>query len=408
LWSFVDLGYLTYYTTYLLATGAIKGEIGERFEAGRMGTYTIEKDPTRAKGLRVLMGPFTVYNKDNVEKEAGPQVGVTAPVKATPGKAVKMTLLPKFLGILVFDQTHRGAQEAAKELQNPEPLQYLGPTPENMVAGQIEIITAAVTQGQNAIMISNGGGDQLVPTAKAAREAGMTVVTWDSPIPSGEGEQVFVAQVDFNETGKVLADMALSILGADGGKFAVISAAPDTANQNAWIAALKDVLKKPGYEKLQLLDVVYGMEQAEVNYDQTLALIDKYPDIKLIMPITASGFPSVCKALQDEGYCGKAGEKPKVVTTGLGLPSELVSYTLNGCAPQFALWSFVDFGYLTYYTTYLLATGAIKGEIGERFEAGRMGTYTIEKDPTREKGLRVKMGPFTIYDKTNIEEAAKE
>jgi rhamnose transport system substrate-binding protein len=68
----------------------------------------------------------------------------------------------------------------------------------------------------------------------------------------------------------------------------------------------------------------------------------------------------------------------------------------------------VDLGYLTYYTTYLLATGAIKGEIGERFEAGRMGTYTIEKDPTREKGLRVKMGPFTIYDKTNIEEAAKE
>ena len=37
----------------------------------------------------------------------------------------------------------------------------------------------------------------------------MTVVTWDSPIPSAEGEQVFVAQVDFNETGTVMADMAL-------------------------------------------------------------------------------------------------------------------------------------------------------------------------------------------------------
>ncbi len=28
-----------------------------------MGEYTIAKDPTRAKGLRILMGPFTVYNK---------------------------------------------------------------------------------------------------------------------------------------------------------------------------------------------------------------------------------------------------------------------------------------------------------------------------------------------------------
>jgi rhamnose transport system substrate-binding protein len=32
-----------------------------------MGEYRITKDPTRAKGLRILMGPFTVYNKDNVE-----------------------------------------------------------------------------------------------------------------------------------------------------------------------------------------------------------------------------------------------------------------------------------------------------------------------------------------------------
>ena len=43
---------------------------GVTFEAGRMGTYTIEKDPTRENGLRVLMGPFTVYNKDNVEAAA--------------------------------------------------------------------------------------------------------------------------------------------------------------------------------------------------------------------------------------------------------------------------------------------------------------------------------------------------
>ena len=66
----MDLGYLTYYTTYLVATGSLKGEAGETFKAGRMGTYTIEKDPTREQGLRVLMGPFKVYDKANVEAEA--------------------------------------------------------------------------------------------------------------------------------------------------------------------------------------------------------------------------------------------------------------------------------------------------------------------------------------------------
>ncbi len=51
------------------------------------------------------------------------------PAMATPGQAVKMILLPKFLGILPFDQAHQGAQEAAAELENPEELEFLGPRP---------------------------------------------------------------------------------------------------------------------------------------------------------------------------------------------------------------------------------------------------------------------------------------
>ena len=247
-------------------------------------------------------------------------------------------------------------------------------------------------------MISNNAGDQLGPSAEAARKAGLTVVTWDSPIPSAQGEQVFVAQVDFKETGTVMADMALDILGADGGKFAVLSASPDAANQNAWIAAMKEALKDPKYAKLELVDVVYGNDQSEESYNQALALVDKYPDLKLIMAPTTVGIAAAAKAMQDEKLCDK------VKVSGLGLPSEMVSYTKNGCAPEFALWSFVDLGYLTYYVTYLLATGQLEAKEGATFKAGRMGTYTITKDPTRDQGLRVLMGPFTIYNKDNVEQ----
>jgi rhamnose transport system substrate-binding protein len=393
LWSFTDLGYLTYYVSYMLATGQLQGVEGESFEAGRMGTYTIEKDPTRDAGLRVLMGPFSVYNKDNIDKEAGP-----APVKATPGQAVEMVLLPKFLGIAVFDQANEGAQEAHKELGNTAALQFLGPTPENSAAGQIEIMTTATTQKVGAIMLSNNAGDQIVPAAIAAQAAGIKVVTWDSPIPTAEGESVFIAQVDFSETGKVMADMALSIIGTDGGEFAVLSASPDAANQNAWIAAMVEALKDPKYAKLTLVDTVYGNDQSEESYNQALALVDKYPNLKLIMAPTTVGIAAAAKAMQDEGLC----EQVKV--SGLGLPAEMVSYTKNGCAPEFALWSFKDLGYLSYYVTYLLSTGAIQGVEGETFEAGRMGTYTIEKDPTRDAGLRVLMGPFTVYTAENVDQ----
>jgi len=325
--------------------------------------------------------------------------GAQAQVK--PGAAVDMVLLPKFLGILPFDQAHQGAEEAAKELANSKKLQYLGPTPENSVAGQIEIVTNATTQGVGAIMISNNSGDQIVPAAKAAHAKGIKVVTWDSPIPSAEGEDVFVAQVDFSETGKVMADMALSILGPDGGKFAVLSASPDAANQNAWIAAMQTALKDPKYAKLEVTGIVYGNDQSEASYNQALALVDKYPGIKLIMAPTSVGIVAAAKAMQDEKLCDK------IKVSGLGVPSEMLAYTKNGCAPQFALWSFVDLGYLSYYTAYALSTGAIKAEAGASFKAGRLGNYTITKDPTRKEGLRILMGPFSKYDASNVEAAAK-
>lgn len=317
------------------------------------------------------------------------------------GKDIDMVLLPKFLGILVFDQANEGAQEAHAELGNPGELLFVGPTPENSTAGQIEIMTTSATQGQGAVMLSNNAGDQISPSAMAAQKAGTKVVTWDSPIPSGEGEDVFVAQVDFGSIGVVMADMAHSIL--DGaGEMAVLSATPDASNQNAWIASMKEVLESDEkYADIKLVDVVYGDDQAEVSYNRALALVDQYPDLGVIMSPTTVGIQAAAKAMQDEGLC------EQVRVSGLGLPSEMASYTMNGCAPEFALWDFRDLGYLTYYTAYGLASGQLTGELGETFTAGRMGDYTIEEDPGREGSKRILMGPFTVYNAENVEAAAK-
>ncbi|MFT4160735.1 MULTISPECIES: rhamnose ABC transporter substrate-binding protein [unclassified Shinella] len=331
----------------------------------------------------------------------GTSLAYAEAIKLEAGKTTNMVLLPKFLGILVFDQANEGAEEAHKELDNKGKLLFQGPTPENSVAGQIEMVTTAGTQGEGAVMLSNNAGDQIVPAAKAAQAKGTKIVTWDSPIPSGEGEDVSVAQVDFGSIGGVLADMAHSILGGKG-EMAVLSASPDAANQNAWIASMKETLAKdPKYADIKLVDVVYGDDQSEVSYNRALALVDKHPDLKLIMSPTTVGIQAAAKAMQDEGLCDK------IKVSGLGLPSEMVSYTKNGCAPEFALWDFRDLGYLTYYTAYGLATGQLKGEIGETFTAGRMGDYTIEADAGRPGAKRILMGPFTVYNKDNVEAAAK-
>ena len=345
---------------------------------------------------------------DDGDDEAAPQDTASAEtdgggdeggvVTFEPGQDFSSVLLPKQTGVSVFDQANQGAEEAAGELE-ADTAEYLGPaSPADCVSGQIDVVTNATTQGRNAIMISNCAGDQIEPSVQQAADAGVTVVAWDSPIPSGEGESVFIAQVDFDETGVVMADMALEILGEEGGEFAILSASADAANQNAWIAAMEEALQDPKYESLELVDTVYGDDDSEKSYDEALGLVDKHPNLKLIMAPTTVGIAAAGKAMTDEGLCDQ------VKVSGLGLPEEMVEYTLSGCAPQFALWSFVDLGYLAYYTAYGIATGQIEAEEGVQFEAGRLGEYTIEKDPTRDNGLRVLMGPFTVYDETNVEQ----
>ena len=325
--------------------------------------------------------------------------------QTTAGKALKMVLITKWLAAdnirELYEQVRKGAEEAALELKNPAPLQFLGPAAGRSIPGQAEIVAKASAEGVDAIMISNNSGDQIVPAVKAAHDKGIKVVSWDSPIHSAEGEDVFVAQVDFADAGKVLAQMARNILGPTGGKFAIRSTNPTAPGPNAWIKALQAALKDPNDAGIEQVDIAYGNGETRASYQQTLALVDRHPDLGLIVVPNTVGIAAAAQALQDRKLCDK------VKVTGFGLPFEMPAHVLNGCAPEFALWNFTDLGYLTYYTTYLLATDAIKAEAGQRFKAGRLGSYEITKDPNRPNGLRVLMGPFTIFDKTNIEAAAK-
>ena len=62
----------------------------------------------------------------------------------------------------MFDQANEGAIEAAGELGVAE-AEFVGPATCTDSTGQVEFVTNAVTQGVDAIMISNNAGDQIDP-----------------------------------------------------------------------------------------------------------------------------------------------------------------------------------------------------------------------------------------------------
>jgi rhamnose transport system substrate-binding protein len=181
----------------------------------------------------------------------------------------------------------------------------------------------------------------------------------------------------------------------------MLSNSPDPGAPSAWVKGFAAALQQPPFAKLEQVDLVYGNDEDELGYKQALALIDKHPDLKLIVGATSNSALAAARAVQDRKLCGT------VKVTGFGIPSDMRGYVLNGCAPQIALWSYTDLGYLAYYTAYLLATNAIGAEDGQQFTAGRLGSRTITKNPIGGHSLRVLLGPWTVFDKTTIEAAAK-
>jgi rhamnose transport system substrate-binding protein len=308
-----------------------------------------------------------------------------APAAAGPRTYV---LVPKNLGNPYFDTANTGAQAAAQELGVT--VLYQGSATADATE-QITLLNSLIAQKVTGLAISANDADALVPTGKAAMDAGIPVVTWDSAIAPG-GRLLHINQAEAAGIAAVQIKMALDLTGPDGGQIAILSATSTAPNQNAWIELMKAELKKPEYAKLELVTTVYGDDQDEKSYNEALGLFKTYPDLKVIIAPTTVGIAASGRAVQDEGLIGK------VFVTGLGTPNQMREYVKSGAAPQFALWNPGDLGYLAIYTLDAIATGKIKGQPGDKFTAGKLGDYTILEDST------VLLGPPFVYNAENIDD----
>jgi rhamnose transport system substrate-binding protein len=297
-------------------------------------------------------------------------------------------LVPKNLGNPYFDTANVGAQEAARKLGVT--VNYQGSATADATQ-QIQLLNSLIAQKVSGLAISANDADALVPTGKAALDAGIPVVTWDSAIAPG-GRTVHINQAEAAGIAEVQLKMALDLAGPNGGKIAILSATSTAPNQNEWIALMKEALQKPEYAKLELVDVVYGDDEDTKSYNEAQGLIKKHAGLKVIIAPTTVGIAAAARAVQDGVLLGK------IKVTGLGTPNQMREYVKNGAAPEFALWNPADLGYLAIYALDAIATGKIKGQPGDKFTAGKLGEYTVKDDST------VLLGDPTIFNKDNIDQ----
>lgn len=320
--------------------------------------------------------------------------GLVATVSAEEGK-IKIYFIPKNLGNPYFEALSSGFKDAIAEL-GEDKYEYIFTGPATAEAtSQIEYVEAAVQNNADAIFIAANSNDALNGTFDDARDAGVPIYLINQDIPGSESHRdAAIMPVDFSTIGKAQIKLMAEQIGFEG-EFAILSATTDAPDQNTWIELMKEVLANDeAYSKMTLVEVVYGDDQPEKSTIEMEALITKYPNLKGVIAPTTVGIAAACKVVQTRGLA------EKIRVTGLGLPSEMKEFVLDGTCLGFQLWNPPYEGYLAVY----LATavkGGFKPEPGATFSAGKLGEYTI-----LENGQILSLVDPMLYDITNIEEYA--
>lgn len=257
------------------------------------------------------------------------------------------------------------------------------------VEDQIQIVNDLVAQGVKGIAIAANDEAALEATIKAAREKGVTVVTLDSDT---KGSQLFVNQAGVEQVAQVLVDSVYDMAGGEG-DFAILSASSTASNQNAWIDAMKEILKADKYSKLNLVEVAYGDDEPTKSTTETQNLLNKYANLKVICCPTTVGILACAEAVQKVDGC-------TVKVAGLGLPSEMKDYVGDGkVCPYMYLWNPIDVGNCAAYMIKAIIDGKV-GAVGSEFTADNNTKYTVESNTVADAQIIV--GPPFQFTGENI------
>lgn len=302
------------------------------------------------------------------------------------GGDISVTFLPKNLGNPYFDISDAAGKAAVESFGGT--FEEVGPDAASPDA-QVPFINTAAQQGVSALVVSANDPEALCDALNEASEAGTKIVTFDSDT-NPDCRDLYIQAATPEGIAKKQVDLIAEQIG-DAGEVAILSAAANATNQNAWI----DLMKKDiadNHPNIKLVDTVYGDDDDQTSFDKTAALLSAHPNLKGIISPTTVGIAAAAR------YLSTSDAKGKVALTGLGTPNQMRDYVKDGTVTAFALWNPGDLGTLAAFAAKALVDGTIKGDEGDSFDAGDLGSFKVGAD-----GVVLLGEPFT-YDKSNIDD----
>jgi rhamnose transport system permease protein len=307
----------------------------------------------------------------------------TAESAPAAGHRPVIAVMPKAKGDPYFVSCRVGAEEAARELGVD--LIWDGPTSLD-AAKQNEVVESWITRRVDAIAVSVENAAGISTVLRKARQHGIPVVTWDADAEP-DSRDFFINQATPEGIGNTLTDEAARLLN-NKGDFAIITGAISAANQNLWIEAIKRRMASR-YPGLKLLTIRPSDDDRDKAFAETQVVLKAFPTAKLVMAIAAPAVPGAAEAVRQSG-------RKDIFVIGLSLPNLCKKYVHDGVVQAVVLWNTRDLGYLTVYTSTLLAQNKLRAGAAS-FRAGRLGQIDI-------RGGEVILGEPVIFNKTNIDQ----
>jgi rhamnose transport system substrate-binding protein len=317
-----------------------------------------------------------------------PPRDVVASTRAQPethpgSRQITLAMMPKSKGNAYFIACRKGAEEAAKELGVK--LIWDGPTDPDP-AKQNEVIDTWITRGVDVIAVAVENRQGISSVLRKARSRGIKVITWDADAEP-DAREFFVNQATPEGIGQTLMDTAAEIL--DGkGQFAIITASLTAANMIEWQKTI-EARRASRYPQIKMAALRPCDDLQAKAFDETSAILNANPDVKLIMGICTPAVPGAAEAVKQSG-------RTDVKVIGLGLPNNNKRFVHEGITPVVILWKTADLGYLTVLAAKGVAEGTLKPG-AKQLDAGRIGTVEIAGD-------NILLGKPFKFTKDNIDQ----
>ena len=296
--------------------------------------------------------------------------GAAAPASSASKQPITVAIVPKLLGLSVFEANVKGAKEVAPGLN--ETIDYTASV-DASGPDQAAVIMGLVHSNNPPQVIAYSANDPTseVPALEAAAKAGIKVIGFDSDV-TASARSYFIQDTAYPAMAQGLIDAVVAKFGSNG-TIGILSSTPDATIQNAWIGAMRTYITQK-YPNLKIGPIGYGQSNQATSQTQATNLINSNPNLLALIPIDGAAVPGALAAVQALGKVGKIG------VFGIGDPNPNQKYFANGSLTGLFLWDEVNEGELVAYVARLLADGQMPAA-GSSFTAGSLGTFTVSDSP---------------------------